>query len=119
MTVCPLKFVCIYGLSPPLHWQLLEGKNRFLFTFVFPIMLSIFLMYNRYSGHICQIACGSESVPSRILMYAVRWVLVEIFTSQMALGLSCSVYFILAFRKANAIYFSNNAFKMARFTKKV
>lgn len=44
----PFK-VCICGFSSPLCWELVENKNAVLLTFVFLIMLSIFLMYSRCS----------------------------------------------------------------------
>lgn len=42
-----LSFKVLSVASLSLYWEFLEGKNRVLLTFIFPIMLSIFLTYSK------------------------------------------------------------------------
>lgn len=114
----PFK-VCICGFPLPLYRESLEGKNRVLFTIVFPIMLSILLMYSRRSVTYSLNCMWFWVFPLKnmLLIYRVGWILGKIFTSQKALELSCSVYSILANREVSVMHFRNNSFIMTRLFK--
>lgn len=100
----PFK-VCLYLwlLSSTILGAIWE-HDRILLTFVFPVMLSIFLMYSRCSVHMLNCmkfwSCPLKNILTKELA--------EIFTSQKALELSCLVYPILANRE------TNNSFEMAK-----